>query len=345
MLSAIAHNLDGQSPTLQPANPDDAYWLVVKDGSITARARAGAPERTFTNTYNPLRPTDEVYCRLDVPPPSPQRKKQPQPEPACSLRYVSSLAEPQLLTDKLPANRWLPLATVKDLREQTPPQLVKTNRALIEEMRTKTRRGGVDKASGCTGVLPVVAPACLETIDIDDFAIEWSAGSIRGTYASLFIDTRDERQTRSMRLDRIALREHRFSDPRIKRFLEDVQRDDQPTSVLIRLSQAQGVEAIRVITVPSKIEQNGYRAELAKIDAQQPAIRQIGALSVYIKFALWTKAALQARELLVLEPDDEFIKAYALVGFCQSGYTHETETLRTSLRAQGTNDICPVGGQ
>ena len=58
------------------------------------------------------------------------------------------------------------------------------------------------------------------------------------------------------------------------------------------------------------------------------------------------KAAKQARELLAMAPDEELVvKTYALVGFCQSGYSRETEELRTSLRRLGITDICPAGVQ
>jgi hypothetical protein len=335
--------LRGQpTPVARQDKSEDFYWMVVKNDAIKSRLLEGGPERPFKGAYNPLRPSDEVFCTMTVVPSTRQQRGRPNSLPTCTLEHIIlNSQKPVRLTDKLPANRWVRASSIPDIPE--PTQLVRTSRELLEEMRTKTRPGGLVKASGCTGNLPIVAPACLETIDLSDFTVEWTDVPGGGMYASLFLETLDEVRPQSVRLDRILLDKHQFSDPRIRQFLEDIQQDSVPTNLLLRLSQSQGVEATRVLTIPSRIEQKGYHDELGAVGAQHALFRNISLLAVYVNFRLWSKAARQARELLALAPDEELVKSYALVGFCQSGYSRETEELRTSLRRLGITDICPIG--
>jgi hypothetical protein len=321
----------------------DLYWMVEPNENILVR-RPGY-EHALTAKYNQLRPSDEVFCRAPIGRVnSTSRGAAAETGEVCSLWFITADApKPQKLTDKIPHNRWVLLSSIKDV--PVPIQLVKSSRELLEEMGNKTKREGLSKGSGCSGSLPLVAPACRDTIDLNDFSVEWTDPAGGGTYATLFVETIDELQSRSMRFDRIPLAAHRYESDRLRKYLEDIQKDTAPTSVSMRLSQSQNVEATRIVTVPSRVEQKGFHDELQMIKAQHALVRDIAVLSVYINFGCWSKAGKQARELLALAPDDEIVKTYALIGFCQSGYSRETEELRTSLKRLGITGICPAGQQ
>jgi hypothetical protein len=319
----------------------DLYWMVEPNENILVR-RLGY-EHALNAKYNQLWPSDEVFCKASIA----RVTSQPRGAAAatgevCSLWFITADdPKPQKLTDKIPPNRWVLVSSIKDV--PVPMQLVKSSRELLEEMGKRTKREGLSKGSGCSGSLPLVAPACRDTIDLNDFSVEWTDPAESGTYATLFVETIDELQSRSMRFDRIPLAAHRYESGRLKKFLEDVQKDTAPTTVSIRMSQTQNVEATRIVTVQSRVEQKGFHDELQMIKAQHSLIRDIALLSVYINFGFWSKAGNQARELLALAPDEEIVKTYALIGFCQSGYSRETEELRTSLKRLGITGICPVG--
>ncbi len=336
--------------------PDDSYWIVETKDAMSYRAEPGS-ERPIKGHYTPLHPSDEVFCTVDTQTPAPP----PRPEPArqaaqgkqatkrasklpalppCSLNYITADSR-GLLTDKIPANRWILMSSLADVPK--PPRLVRNSRDLLEEVGKKAQRGGVSKGSGCAGTLPVMAPVCRETIDPADFALEWTDSPAGGNYATLFVDTIDELHSTSLRLDRIPLAAHRYDDARLRKFLEQIQKDSAPTNVLLRLSQSQDSEATRIVTIPSRADQRSLHNEIETLGNQQDLVRSISAISVYVKFAMWSPAGRQARELLSMGPDEELVMTYALVGFCQSGYTQETAELRARLRSVGVTDVCPEG--
>lgn len=336
---------------------DSSYWIVESKDAISYRSEQGM-EHVLKGHYTPLHPTDEVYCTVDVPapPPSPplkpavqtkgkQQTKQvakapPSAPPFCSLNYVTSDAT-GLLTDRIPANRWVLMSSIPDIPK--PHQLVKSARDLLEEEGRKSQRGGLSKGSGCAGTLPVVAPVCRETIDPTDFTLEWADSPAGGGYATLFIETIDELHSTTIRIDRIPLDAHRYEGPRLRKFFEDVQKDATPTNVLLRLSQSEDSEAKIIVTVPSRVDQKGLHDAINMSEGQPDLLRNISAISVYVDFGAWSKAAQQARQLLKMGPDEELVMTYALIGFCQSGYTHETAELRTRLSSVGVTDVCPEG--
>lgn len=345
----------GQTPADNSGSPtaDDSYWIVDSKDAISYRAEQGKEEHVLKGHYTALRPSDEVYCTVappaphpPAPAPSPSKGKQtkrgkpaPAPEPPpCTLTYVTADAT-GILTDKLPANRWVLLSSIPDIPK--PVRIVKSSRDLLEEMGKKAQRGGLSKGSGCEGSLPVVAPVCREVIDPTDFALEWTDPAGGGNYATLFVDTIDELHSQSLRLDRIPLSARTFDDARLRKFLETAQKDSAPTSVLLRLSQSQDSEATRIVTIPSRVDQIGLHNAIEMTQGQQDLVRDVSLISIYVDFGLWSRAGRQARQLLALAPDEELVMTYALIGFCQSGYTHETAELRSRLSRMNVTDICP----
>jgi hypothetical protein len=339
VLGSCLHNCAwGQGIAGSAAAPTakDLYWIVEANDQVFARKKAGADEHALSAKYSVLRPADEILCKE----PSSAAVSKSR-TPPCALWYIiADDPKPQKLIERVPGNHWMPIASMKNI--PAPKQLVKTSRELLEEMGKRTRQSGISKGSGCSGILLLVAPACRDTIDVEDFSIEWKDLPTGGTYASLFVETIDEFQPRAIRLDRIPLDAHHYENPRLQKFFEDVQKDSAPVSVVLKFSQSQGVSATRILTIPSRIDQRGLHEQFDLIKTEHALIRNIVALSVYVNFGLWSKAGNQARDLLALAPDEE-LQTYALIGLCQSGYSQETEELRTNLRRSGITGICPAG--
>jgi hypothetical protein len=346
--------LFGQAAPDNPGAAGDSYWIVDSKDAISYRSQPGE-EHVLKGHYTPLRPSDEVFCTVEVPPPPPappppppsksKRKPTvapppPPPPPTCTLMYLTADST-GILTDQLPANRWVSLTSIPDIPKPSP--MVRSSRDLLEEMGKKARRGGLSKGSGCSGNLPVMVPVCGETIDPGDFAIEWTDPPDGGNYATLFVNTIDELHSQSLRLDRIPLSAHRYDNARLREFLQGVQKDSAPTNIVLRLSQSQENESSRIVTIPSRIDQKGLHEAIEMVQGQQDLIRDMSLISIYVDFGLWSKAGQQARQLLTLAPDEDLVMTYALIGFCQSGYTREAAELRTRLNRLGITDVCPEG--
>ena len=334
-------------PQLRDQTSEDSYWLASSPDNISYRPSPSGPVHDFKGWYNPLRPKDEILCKpRPASSPTPAQKRAARVPRTCTIDYITGTSStPETLTDQVPVNRWIEVSLIPGKKDPIPPQLVPTPRQLLEEMTQKTRPAGLSKASGCTGEFAVLAPACLEAIDIDDFNIEWAPSTGSGAYLSVFLDTLDEAHLDSIRLDRIAFSRGQFVDRRITQFLHDVEKESASTTVLVRISQTQDVEATRIITIPSRIERKAYRDALAKTESPNPVIQGIEELSVQVKFGRWSKAGIQARKLLKIAPDAIFVKPYALIGYCQSGYLLEKEELRTALKVLGVDDVCDTGGR
>ena len=328
--------LHAQSPpdSADGGKADDLYWIVDSKDAISYRSPIGG-EHVFKGHFNPLRPPKRAGSATT-------RAKAPAPPelPMCTLSYVTAESI-GTLTDQIPPNRWVLMSSIKGIPK--PTRVVRPQRQLLEEMGRKTQRSGLSKGTGCAGTLPVVAPVCQEKIDINDFIVEWNDPPGGGEYATLIVETIDELHSESIRLDRVPLSAHHYENPRLKKFLETVQKDSAPTNLVLRFSHSPDVEATRIVIIPSRVDQKALHQELDMVQEQLPLVRAISLVSTYVDFGLWSKAGRQARELLALAPDEEMAMTYALIGFCHSGYARETAELRTSLNRIGITDICPEG--
>jgi hypothetical protein len=309
-----------------PAPTADGQWLIERVGGAwevreDPKSQAARP---IAEKYDVLTAGSRVRCT-----------KAP-----CILEYSTDGAAARPLFAKAPPlNTW---ATVPKPAEQPVAPLARDLQGIIGRVGV---RGGANKAPGiCGGELTLLAPKCFEVVDPANFRVVWKLRpSEAGKSLVMMVWNPDssERWRRSVAADAEVLQRTDLSN-----YLRDLQQNDRPTDVMVRLMRTESIDASRIVKVLSHADQAALKAKVDSYQRLAELPRQLKTIEEALKLQMWTRAADLALELERGNPASLEIRKYTLIGVCGSDYAHEIARLRSALSDAGVKGICdPEGGQ
>jgi hypothetical protein len=306
-------------------------WFIESMAGTWEVQEEGRPARLMSGKYEVLTPACRVRC-LELP---------------CELSYSVDSGHgkevkpmPWLQPAKRRLKQWLPVPTPTD------PPVAPTSTEVQQIIGKPFARGGTWKNSpACTGMLPLLRPSCGETIDLEDFRLQWTPPPAEaGKLFTLFAGGMDSSERK--RWNSIPADAGTFRDESLRAYLTDLQLPDQATDVTIRLMRTETLDAVRLLRLPSRADDAEYRKRLKTISVWPALSRNLELLALYLSRGMWSKAADVSRELLRDAPDSLEIRKYALVGFCRSDFADDVARLRHSLKDDGVTGFCnPEGAQ
>lgn len=304
--------------TVVGQNANDQWLIVETKGDVQVSHRGEKP--SAIGRYDVVTRKSRLYCG----------------KPPCSLGYYSP-ADAKVVTVSLTR----PQSSFDEMRVSRPASInAKGFDEFVELLATKAVPAGRRKNTPtCHGDLPLTAPTCGETIDPEEFTVRWEpqAASTATTY-TLLIGSTDSSERR--RWNGLSSATGEFSALSVLQHLRRLQLRDRPTDVTIRLMRTSTLDAVRLVRLSSRVEQDERRQRQAE-RAQMPHLpRQLADLKDYIEAEMWSRAADVSRQLLRDAPRSIEIQKYALVGLCHSGEAAEIVRLRSALKKVGTTDIC-----
>lgn len=276
--------------------------------------------------YEVLTPSSRIRC-VELP---------------CELTYSTATGQskpyPFKQAAKLRLNQWIAVPAPIE------PAVVPRPIQFQEIIGQAGVRGGRRKTTPtCHGELPILAPACGETIDVSDFTVRWvPRASEAGKVFTLFIggaDASERKRWNSLHSDAGEFRLKSVED-----YLARLQLPDRATDVTVRLMRSETLDAVRLVRVPSVADAAVYRKKLQSLSLLPDLPRNLAILEVYLTLGMWSKAAHVARALLQDAPDSLEIRQFALVGLCASDFAEDVASLRASLKDAGITGLCEAEG-
>jgi hypothetical protein len=330
----ISARLHGQSAAAD--HDRDVYWIVESPDDISVKQSTGEVALA-KGPYNPLKRSDEVICHSKPVSSEPASKAKKSPaQAACAINYFDRADAPtSRLLLKIPVGKWVSLAKAN---------LPEPDQFLPPSPDPKTmRRLGSAKSSGCTGTFPLEDPACDEVIDATDFTIRW--GDISDAPEDVLIVVTSELSNKPpFRDDDVKVSAHRYNSEDLKKFLLDAQQLDHTTDLRLKVSVNQKQFATRHIKLLSRKREADLLHALDDIQKQSPSLLgELKALTAYIDFGYWNRAADKAVQLMKTAPPLDYVNGFVRAGLCESdGFINEKEELRSRMHLSGGSELCAV---
>ena len=309
--------------TVLRAQVANQQWLIESIEGRWEVQEEGKKPRPMSEKFEVLTPACQIRC-VAMP---------------CKLNYSTETAngvavKPMPLPTKLKLNRFFPVPV------PTEPPVVKLA-AEIQELVGKVgiRSGAAKESPACTGELPLIAPACGETIDVDDFRLVWiSRRTEAGKAFTLLVGGADSSERRRWNTLRADVGE--FREQTLQSYLSSLQLPDRATDVTIRVMRTESLYAERLVHLPSRSDEEQHRKKLAVISLMPPLAGRIARMEQLLKMGMWSNAGDLSRKLIEDTPDSVEIQKYALVGLCASGFASEIAKVRGLLSDAGVTGFC-----
>jgi hypothetical protein len=303
-----------------PASAPEGQWLIERVGGAwdvreDPRKRV---HRQVVEKYDVLTAGSQVRCT-----------KLP-----CVLDYsTDGVAARPLFAKAPPLNSWV---IVPKPKEQP---VAPAAREMLGTIGRAGVRGGANKAPGiCGGELTLLAPTCQEVVDPATFRLIWQVRpSEAGKDLLIQVWAADATERRRFY---VAADAEQLQRPDLNNYLRDLQQNDRPTDVMVRLMRTENVDVSRMVKVLSYADQLAFNARVASYQRLAELPRQLKTIEAALKLQMWTRAADLALELERGNPASLEIRKYALVGVCASDYAHEIARLKSALNDVGVKGIC-----
>lgn len=320
------------------AQPVNQQWLIESVEGQWEVWEQGQKPRPMGEKFEVLTPACQIRCVTT------SRSQGQTCEQAHSRLYYTTEVNglvtrvPLPLEPKLKVNKWtqVPIPT-------TPP-VIKLAAEIQDLMGKVGVRGGAAKASPvCSGDLPLLVPACGETIDVDDFRVQWVPRPTEaGKVFVLFVGSADSSERR--RWNFINAEAGEFKDQELQKYLSSLELPDRGTDVTIRLMRSESLDAVRLLRLLSEPDEAEHRKRMNAISLKPGLTGKIAQMEEFLNMGMWSKAAEISRQLLEDAPESIEIKKYALVGLCPSNFAEEIARVRNSLKEAGVTGFCETEG-